>query len=234
MPTINLCCPYAERHSAHVAGAIWSPTTKAWTIDQAKLDNPATYAALARFLPTRYRADSSSPWLTPNLVPEPLWGRNLRALLRKAEWDRIRKSVYEACGKRCTICGSAGRRWPVEADEVWHYDDATNTQTLVSVTGLCPACHEVRHWGHALKEGHRDRALAHLAAVNRWSMIEATRVAEDALIQWYSRSRRRWRSDYSHAISTYNITISKSGLVRADAANTRLIAESRARPKRSA
>lgn len=166
MPDIFLCCPFDLRHLARAAGASWNPTAKAWTIPTSSLTNPSTLSKIAPLLPAKFQPDIPAPWLLPNLVPQPLWGKNLRALLPKSEWDRIRKTVYNTCGKRCTICGSAGSQWPVEADEVWHYDDATNTQTLTAVTGLCPACHEVRHWGKAITDGHRARALAHLARTN--------------------------------------------------------------------
>lgn len=115
------------------------------SISPEKLQDPETLAHIEPFLPARYNSNKPGPWLTPNLVPQQLWGRNLRALIPQHQWDRIRSDVYEQCGRRCTICGSVGTKWPVAADEVWYYDDANNTQMLVDIVGLCPRCHEVRH-----------------------------------------------------------------------------------------
>ena len=122
-----------------------------------------------------------------------------------------------------------GRKWPVEADEVWHYDDATNTQFLVDVVGLCPACHEVRHWGRSVARGHSARALSHLAGVNRWTMIQAREEVDRALALWHQRNAREWRSDYhSKTRVGLSVWIDQDGYERADEANKRLIAEARA------
>lgn len=225
MPKITLCCPYAERHTARAAGASSFPQSRAWAIPTAAVQNPDTLARTAHLLPRKFNPDIPGPWLTPNLVPQPLWGKNLRSLLPTSDWDRIRRSTYDACGKRCTICGNVGSRWPVEADEVWHYDDATLTQTLVAVTGLCPACHEVRHWGKAINDGHGTRALNHLASINNWSLVKSTEQTNLAMTLWHQRSRQRWKSDYSHAIKTYSVTISETGISRAAEANRRIVAE---------
>ncbi|MDL5054805.1 hypothetical protein QQ056_14795 [Oscillatoria laete-virens NRMC-F 0139] len=220
---------YSQRSIARATGATWSANTRAWTIKEEALAKPGILDQISNLLPARYRPNQPGPWLTPSMVPQPLWGRNLRTLLTKTEWDRIRSSVYDACGKRCTICGSAGSKWPVEADEVWYYDDATNTQTLIAVVGLCPSCHQVRHWGKAITDGHREKALYHLAFINRWSLIEATQATRQAMELWHSRSQRQWTSDYSFAARTYGVTFTPDGSSRADDANKRLIRQAHAR-----
>lgn len=193
------------------------------------LADPDVMLSVGPYLPARHNPNIPGPWLLPNLVPQPLWGRNLRALLAPKQWDRLRTDVYDSCGNRCTICGMTGRKWPVEADEVWHYDDATNTQYLVSVVGLCPACHEVRHWGRSVARGHSARALSHLAGVNRWSMIQAREEVDRALALWRQRNEREWTSDYyKMASGWFGYWIEDDGYDRADEANRRLIAEARA------
>lgn len=63
--------------------------------------------------------------------------------------DRLRRQVYQAAGDRCEICGGRGTDHPVEAHEVWAYDDTTLVQRLLRMTALCRACREVKvkHYG---------------------------------------------------------------------------------------
>src|SRR5581483_3780994 len=79
----------------------------------------------------------------------------------------------------------------------WEYDDARAVQRLVRLTALCPACHEVKHFGLANKRGRGERAIAHLARVNGWSVSDAEAYVEAAFEQWASRSRHEWTLDCS-------------------------------------
>ena len=60
--------------------------------------------------------------LTIELVPKTSWFTNLRSLVSKEQWDKIRNKVYWKAGYKCEICGSKGPKWPVECHEIWHYD----------------------------------------------------------------------------------------------------------------
>lgn len=55
------------------------------------------------------------------LVPSTAFGENLRKLLTKTEWDKVRKAVYKRAGYKCEICGGKGEKHPVEAHEEWLY-----------------------------------------------------------------------------------------------------------------
>ena len=68
--------------------------------------------------------------LTFQLVPSGCWYANLRSVLPKAEWDRLRRAAYARAGGRCSVCGAAGR---LEAHEIWSYDDKTHVQKLEDV-----------------------------------------------------------------------------------------------------
>lgn len=135
--------------------------------------------------------------LTLDLVPSTTWYDNLRSRLKPAEWDRLRKATYAAAGHRCEVCGGKGRRWPVEAHEIWQYDEATRVQRLAGLVALCPSCHEVKHFGRAQTVGRGDAAFAHLMRVNRWTEDQACEHIEESFAVWEHRSSIRWTLDLS-------------------------------------
>ena len=144
MAAVPICVPYARRAEAKAAGAVWQIKERFWACDPSLLQTDA-YRDLKPFVPRMYRPDLDGPALRPWLVPSPLWGKNLRAILSTEDWDRVRRHAYEEAGRRCRVCGGRGPKWPVEADEGFAYDDEALTHTLMGVIGLCPTCHEVRH-----------------------------------------------------------------------------------------
>ena len=203
---ISLCVPIDERHKAKAAGAFFDGADKCWKISFERRE------ALLPFVPYRYRPDRKPPYLRPWMVPQALWGRNLRALLAKEDWDHIRKDAYARAGSRCRVCGGRGPKWPVEADEGWHYDDTTRVQTLKGVIALCPDCHAVRHWGKTMSAGKQDEALAWMMDVNGWTRAEAQKCANNAMRQWHERSAHNdWRCDISWALTQYGVTPVKGG-----------------------
>lgn len=197
---IVLCVPFSRRNEAQAGGAIFDGAEKCWKASRERLK------ALLPFVPYRYRPDRNPPYLRPWMVPQALWGRNLRALLAKEDWDRIRKDAYDRSGSRCRVCGGRGPKWPVEADEGWQYDDSTRIQTLKGVISLCPDCHAVRHWGKTMSSGRKSEALEWMCEVNGWTHAEAQKCADDAMEQWHDRSRYQdWQCDISWAIKTYGV-----------------------------
>jgi post-segregation antitoxin (ccd killing protein) len=81
------------------------------------------------------------------------------------------------------------------------YDEAVETQRLVRMIALCPACHEVKHIGLAGIKGRGDVARAHLAAVNGWTAAFASRYVDEAFAVWRARSGRAWSLDVSALVS---------------------------------
>lgn len=55
----------------------------------------------------------SDPRLAVELVPRSSWYSNVRSHVSDAEWDRLRKPVYQRAGSRCEICGGRGPRGEV-------------------------------------------------------------------------------------------------------------------------
>lgn len=147
--------------------------------------------------------------LEVELVPASSWGANLRSALRANEWDRLRKQTYRLAGYRCEICGGKGAKHPVECHEVWAYEDVqgnvpdivdysrTYTQTLVRLVSLCPACHEVKHFGLTTLRGRDQQAFRHLMRVNGWNENQAQKHIQEVYALWEKRSRVGWMLDLS-------------------------------------
>lgn len=134
--------------------------------------------------------------LTIELVPKTCWFANVRSEVSPAVWGVIKRKVYKKAQHRCEICNGKGSKWPVECHEVWKYKDGV--QKLVRMIALCPDCHEVKHFGFAQINGHADRALKKLMAVNGWDKTEATEYVEKAFQIWEKRSCKEWDLDVSH------------------------------------
>jgi cytochrome c2 len=149
-------------------------------------------------------ASELEPRLTIELVPSTQWGANLSQSLKGRRWDVLRKETYRRAGDRCEVCGGVGIRHAVEAHEVWEYEQETGTQRLVRLIALCPACHEVKHFGRAQVIGRGAEAGAHLAAVNGWSEAEAKAYVASAGAAWRERNKVAWTLDLS-VLSEYGV-----------------------------
>jgi hypothetical protein len=107
--------------------------------------------------------------LTVDRIPTSCHCSNVRSTVSEGVWNRLRRRVHRQAGSRCEICGGVGSGHPVEAHEAWEFDEAERMQRLVRMIALCPACHEVKHFGRAAQRGRAEDARAHLARVNAWS-----------------------------------------------------------------
>jgi hypothetical protein len=129
------------------------------------------------------------------LIPKTTFFTNVRSLVRKNEWDSIRKKCYSIAGNKCEICGGKGERWPVECHEIWQYNFATNMQSLKGLIALCPACHEVKHIGLARINGRFDEAVEHFMRVNQIPKIVALKEIKKAFNEWEKKNEVRWKLD---------------------------------------
>lgn len=151
------------------------------------------------FLPKVYQMEDNI--LVPNLVPEPLWGFNLRKYLDKKDWDFLRRHTYAQSGYGCSICGGKGEQWPVECDEVWNYqplEDGRWVSVLTGLRALCPRCHRVNHLGKANVDGKYNETIRHMAYINGWSLNRTNQVAEDAFKIFEERSTKTWLLGYEN------------------------------------
>lgn len=133
--------------------------------------------------------------LTIELVPRTAWFSNLRTIISKNDWDRLRRGCYRKSSRRCEICGGVGKDHPVECHEIWEYDDTNLIQKLIGLVALCPQCHEVKHIGFANANGRGYMAMKHLMKINEWSEDEARSYIIDQFRIWEVRSSKNWEID---------------------------------------
>jgi hypothetical protein len=146
--------------------------------------------------------------LTIELVPKTSWYNNMRKVLPKAEWDRLRKETYAEYGHKCGICGAAGR---LNCHEIWEYDDRNHNQRLVGFVALCDLCHHVKHIGLAgilASKGQLDyeKVVEHFMKVNRCGRSHFEKHKKKAFRQWAERSKYDWQVD----LGEYEALVRKS------------------------
>jgi len=147
------------------------------------------------------------------LVPKSAWNTNLRSILKKNDWDKVRKFSYKKARYRCDICGR--KTVKPQCHEVWQYDDKHNIQKLVKLESLCSTCHSCKHMGFAFKryyEGKLDieRIINHFTNINKISMEEFSEYVKKTFEQWENRSKEKWKLDISYLkkyCKKYNINL---------------------------
>lgn len=112
------------------------------------------------------------------LVPDSVWGSNLRTLLSKKAWDFLRKDAYERAGGKCRICGRPTNR--LEAHEKWEYNEETAVQKLTDILAVCKSCHSVIHIGRTQLTGGEERAQKHFCKVNGCTYVEYRKALGEA------------------------------------------------------
>lgn len=132
------------------------------------------------------------------LIPEKCWFSNVRSEVSPKEWDKIRKQVYSDAYYVCQICGDVGPNHPVEAHEIWEFNDKKLIQTLIGMIALCPNCHLVKHMGFANISGKRSIATNHFIKVNNLKRDEAQNLINDAFALWKKRSQYLYKLDISY------------------------------------
>lgn len=215
---------------AQNAGALWDEDSKAWYCDRALLTS-TEYPSLKPFVPRMYRHNANFPVLRPFIVPQTLWGHNLRSTLESDAWHIIRQHICAKYGYRCMVCGRAGSKSPVKADDIWEYDDENHSTTLKSIIPLCPNCHAIRHWGENSLVGKKtEDILAHIMFVNRLSRYDAERIVIEAITTWEQRSNYNdWSIDYSWVVDTYQVSLNESAIANINRTNKEISAHTRAR-----
>ena len=149
--------------------------------------------------------------LTIELVPRTCWYSNVRSNVRSETWDRLQRLTFQAAGHVCEICTGAGDGHPVEAHEIWEYDDHRQIQRLQRLVSLCPRCHEVKHIGFAIETGHAQRALTWLASVNGIAPAEALAYVKHTFQIYEIRSQFSWRLDIKLLSQQFGIQLDRFG-----------------------
>jgi hypothetical protein len=146
--------------------------------------------------------------LSIELVPSSAWYSNVRDIVTKAQWDIIRKQVYSAAYDVCQICGGIGPKHPVEAHEIWSYDENSGIQKLEKILALCPSCHQVKHIGLAQLQGKFEKAIKHFMKINEVTRSAALTYIESQFKIWEERSKLKWTLDVAE-LTNYGIDITK-------------------------
>lgn len=137
----------------------------------------------------------TAPKLQVELVPSPLWGHNLRAILKRDVWQELSRLVRQRNDQRCELCDEHPSH---HCHEVWEYDDVTHTQILTGLRAVCRQCHAVLHLGRTLtvdgQEGF-NHAMDHLQRVNGWDMPTTADHIMAAFTRQTERSKHTWRQD---------------------------------------
>ena len=139
-----------------------------------------------------YKESPPGPRLTVELVPSTSWFKNVRSSVSQADWDKLRKYVYQRANYICEICCGRGPNHPVECHEIWAYDDELHIQELAGLQALCPRCHMAKHLGLSIQRGKGKQVLAHLSDVNGWSMPAAKEYIQKVWSEWEERSKHEW------------------------------------------
>ena len=137
--------------------------------------------------------------INAELIPRSMWNVNLRSELPK-KWGEIRKNVYAKADYKCEICGDQGKRHPVEAHEIWIYDDDRKIMALDKIVALCPKCHLCHHLGFAEVKGKLEIVLKHLQKINGFKDYkQVVRYLDAVTDKWAWRSQFDWKLDISKA-----------------------------------
>ncbi len=144
----------------------------------------------------KIQSDSEQLKLSIEPVPQKSWFSNVRSIVMRKDWDKLRLETGETAGNKCEVCDGRGKQHPVECHEIWEYNDTEKIQKLRGFTALCPACHRVKHIGLATKKGRgQSSALTHLAKINGWGLEAAERYVDEQFAQWEERSNFEWEID---------------------------------------
>ncbi len=135
--------------------------------------------------------------LSIELVPSTSWYNNLRKVVTKEEWNKIRRKSYKDAGHKCAICGAKGK---LNCHEVWSYNDETHVQKLEGFTALCDLCHHVKHIGLsgilAMKgELDMEEVIEHFMKVNSSDRKTFESHRNAAFKEWEERSTHDWQVD---------------------------------------
>lgn len=143
--------------------------------------------------------------LYPDLLPENVWGSNLRGILTRTEWDRLRILVCERAENVCEVCGRAGydpesgRRRRPDCHELWSFELHGDqfVQRLAGLIALDPDCHRVQHIGLAGIKGEMHLVRRRLAEVNGWEAEVSQAAIEEAVTIYRQRASFHWDLDLS-------------------------------------
>jgi hypothetical protein len=137
-----------------------------------------------------------------DLVPEELWGKNLRSSaegLGQYRWKKLRDRLVQESDCRCAICGCD--QSPHHGHEIWKYKETKTIglATLVRVEAICVTCHNITHWGNSARWISNEGRIAmrkHFCRVNSCKQIDFDRHAHRQFAIWDLRNQLHWQVDW--------------------------------------
>ena len=98
-------------------------------------------------LPRSLKPKKANPELLQlSTVPKALHGLNPRTLLGQEWWDKTRRKAYSDANYYCEACNAKSRK-PLEAHEVYSYDERRHKAKYTGVVAICHKCHNFIHLG---------------------------------------------------------------------------------------
>lgn len=161
-------------------------------------------------IPRMKRVDLSPPHLLPAMIPESMWGVNLRTLLPRSQWDTLRRECYRRASFTCEVCGAVESE--MHCNEQWVFirpelPSEVGIQRLVRLACLCLRCHMAKHLGFASAKGKLEEALDHLTWVNGWSREESYRCYHKVAREWEDNNFFSWHLELSYLARAYGYKV---------------------------
>lgn len=147
------------------------------------------------------------PKLTIELIPSTSHYTNVRTLLPKSTWDKLRKESYKKAKFKCEICKDSGLnqgfKHALECHEIWEYRDTT--QILTGLISLCPKCHMAKHIGRAIAMKKGKLIFQHIANVNKWTLEEVDNYVGASFQDHKIKSKIKWTLNLKILIEKYGV-----------------------------
>lgn len=139
------------------------------------------------------------------LIPEPLWGKNLRSNIvgiGPSRWRKLSRATRAALAK-CAICGGTDR---LHGHEKWKFVERprSGVAILVGVDAICTICHSIQHWGRIqqlvaigiMTAADERRLIRHFMKVNKCTKVAFERHVLRSFRDWRMRSKKKWKIDW--------------------------------------
>jgi len=144
------------------------------------------------------------------LVPASMWGKNVRTVISRENWNAFRWSFGATEAKphfmkldlpdpdwgapiECKICSA--KEDNLELHEQWQYDDEHLVQKLIGMIPICQNCHLAMHLGRANQLGLADKSKEHIAKVNTWTAPQVENHVKKSFEKWMFRSQYQYKLD---------------------------------------
>ncbi len=128
-------------------------------------------------------------------IPTSTWGNNIRNLIGKKEWGKLRKKIIADFRHTCGICCTKSVK--LHCHEIWKFDDKKHIQYLTGFIPLCKMCHAVKHLGYAGIQADRgelnwEKLIRHFMNVNKCNKNTFEKHQKLAERKWVERSKYAW------------------------------------------